>query len=699
MDLSSHRAIDTFEQDLLEREAFVKSITRRLISEGRSTGIVLGLVGPWGCGKSSILNLLQNHIENEYRDLKPLIIRFNPWLVSGRNDLLSQFFLELSEALRSHLGTYDVYNDGRQQAQDKAIKAMRDYGDELSPFLRMISPALAAGSNLLTRWSKAQNSISESIFTKRKEAEEGLKSFSFPIIVLIDEMDRIEDDEVREMAKLLKAVGDFDQISYVAAYDEQRVEQALAGKDGDLDRGRAYLEKIVQVRAVAPFLNSEEIENLFKSKVYSTLKTSEITLDELDKKRLAKLLKIVVPRGVQTSRDINRILQDLSGRLLALDGLVNPIDCLAICVLENKKSPAVRQVEDVLLSRNVDVAFDNVSQYASFLEFKSTPRSLNLRYVYLEKGQSWNDHVCNFLWPHFDTVSELDAKPRKDRIYNKSPLIAVLKHDGEKLEEELGLGRNIATQVASGNAQKVFAKGSTRRAASHILSAEPHSYDMGEKQLTKYCRTVARWFEQQCVNKKSRHRVNRDDILTAGCSLSRTIYWSSANIDKAALIARLIEDNSLYIAASMLIEPPIAEFMYRQNSNVSGSKVSKEQIVQLRALFRKKIASQGWKASFEFSGPILFGLIPLSEDEIDGVSPSDMYFHCNNKALLASAVPMLFPSDANTSSLRDRAFSKVFLTVIDKVLLENGDVAKEVAKMDGYRYLQSMIRDNAFSIT
>jgi predicted KAP-like P-loop ATPase len=46
-----------------------------------------------GQSKSSILNLFHEHLKTRYREA--LIVSFNPWLVSGTNDLASKFVAEL----------------------------------------------------------------------------------------------------------------------------------------------------------------------------------------------------------------------------------------------------------------------------------------------------------------------------------------------------------------------------------------------------------------------------------------------------------------------------------------------------------------------------------------------------------------------------------------------------------------------------
>src|SRR5215470_382754 len=95
------RPIETATEDVLGRGAFVRRLSHALIHPAtrRSTGVVVGLAGRWGSGKSSILNLLQSDIKETYPGA--LVVRFNPWLVSGRNDLITEFIRELIAAIKS----------------------------------------------------------------------------------------------------------------------------------------------------------------------------------------------------------------------------------------------------------------------------------------------------------------------------------------------------------------------------------------------------------------------------------------------------------------------------------------------------------------------------------------------------------------------------------------------------------------------
>lgn len=138
------RPIRSSGDDKLDREQFIRRLGTALINPGtkKSTGIVIGITGPWGSGKSSILNLLREHIRTEYEEA--IVVPFDPWLVSGRNDLISAFMVEL-------LGTINAERDLRK----KLTKAVTKYGAHLAhPLGRCLPDGVAAAAPL---WAAAQS--------------------------------------------------------------------------------------------------------------------------------------------------------------------------------------------------------------------------------------------------------------------------------------------------------------------------------------------------------------------------------------------------------------------------------------------------------------------------------------------------------------------------------------------------------------
>lgn len=127
---------------------------------------------------------------------------------------------------------------------------------------------------------------------------EVLQELSWPFIVLIDELDRIEDAEIRAVAQLVRAVADFPNISYVLAYDASRVVQALGTGDSRerSERGRAYLEKIVQFQIKLPAILENELESLLNDELMKL--EDELGLPKIGKiaSDFCELIDNMIPR-------------------------------------------------------------------------------------------------------------------------------------------------------------------------------------------------------------------------------------------------------------------------------------------------------------------------------------------------------------------------------------------------------------------
>jgi predicted KAP-like P-loop ATPase len=245
------RPIATASDDTLGRGEFVRRLARALVTPGgRASGVVIGLTGPWGSGKSSTLNLLEAEIKKVHPGA--VVVRFDPWLVSGRDDVITQFFAELLATIKEVTG-----QKGRDWKKIKeTVHKLSGYAKDLAPAAGLLSvvPAIglaaagtAAAAGAAAKTMEAATAArTTSLASQHKELRALLTDVAMPIVVLIDELDRVEDAEVRAVAQLVRAVADFPGISYLLAYDRDRVVEALGGgataeKEA---RGNAYLEKI-----------------------------------------------------------------------------------------------------------------------------------------------------------------------------------------------------------------------------------------------------------------------------------------------------------------------------------------------------------------------------------------------------------------------------------------------------------------------
>ena len=93
--LNNEAAIQLEEEDLLNFYPYAQKIKE--IIQGYSSNpqpLTIGIYGEWGSGKTSMLNLIERHIEifQKNKDDKPYIkFHYNPWLYQSKEEMLFDF--------------------------------------------------------------------------------------------------------------------------------------------------------------------------------------------------------------------------------------------------------------------------------------------------------------------------------------------------------------------------------------------------------------------------------------------------------------------------------------------------------------------------------------------------------------------------------------------------------------------------------
>ena len=129
-------------------------------------------------------------------------------------------------------------------------RALTKYAAHLAPLADIAAPG---GGTAVSRFLGLFKKSKLSMERIRQSVIGELEKIDVPIVVLVDEIDRLDDDEIKTVCQLVRSVMDFPNISYVLAYDERRVIQALGSVGSPRmvpanaeQRGAHFLEKIVQ---------------------------------------------------------------------------------------------------------------------------------------------------------------------------------------------------------------------------------------------------------------------------------------------------------------------------------------------------------------------------------------------------------------------------------------------------------------------
>ena len=324
------RPIRSFADDRLDREGFIRRLTAELIDAetNRATGITIGVTGPWGSGKSSIIHLMHAHITAEHADA--IVVRFDPWLYSGVGDLVAHFVTELTATLAATPGDIDKTGE--------VAEAIVAYGDHLASPVSLAPYARETG---------IADPLDGGLSVLRGRAIEALDRLARPVVVLVDDLDRLADHDVQTMARLVGAALDFPSISYVLAYDVGRVIQALgsgAEEERRLHRGRSFLEKVVQLQLPLPAPLAGEIERLLLVELAAL--ASQVSLPEgwREMSHFRELAAILTPAVLRNLRDVKRLIGTFRMLASMVGGEVDWVDLLGFCALMARAPGAVENI-------------------------------------------------------------------------------------------------------------------------------------------------------------------------------------------------------------------------------------------------------------------------------------------------------------------------------------------------------------------
>lgn len=307
--------IASADQDLLNRAPLAKLIAEQVRELDATTGAVIGILGPWGVGKTSLLNMIAEQLK---RESALSVLEFNPWLFSSTEELVHTFFHEIATQLR--LKT----NRLPQVADD-----LEAYGKALSPlrFIPVVGPwldRLGTVGRIVGGVLKRHGSEEPGVVALRDRLTENLACIGSPVVVLIDDLDRLSTEGIRGIFKLVRLTGNFPNIVYMLAFDRHRVEKALTENGVE---GRAYLEKILQFAYEIPPVSDELLRNLFLERLEEVL--SPLPTGPFDAQLWPDVFAECIWPFINNLRDAKRYLAALPVTVRHLGENVALVDVLA----------------------------------------------------------------------------------------------------------------------------------------------------------------------------------------------------------------------------------------------------------------------------------------------------------------------------------------------------------------------------------
>ncbi|MFN7114649.1 MAG: P-loop NTPase fold protein [Alphaproteobacteria bacterium] len=397
-------------EDLFGIDPFAQALARSVLKMSSPVGSVIALNGPWGSGKSSVVNLVLHHLQEavDKGDLK--IIRFNCWWFRGEEALALAFFRDLYAGIGPSLSK-------------RFKKLMPKLGAQLLRTGSIIEAAaetmgagglgkIASGS---MGWLGSLISQDESVEGLHAELSRMLAEQKKRFLVIIDDIDRLSPEEALLIFRLVKSVGRLPNVMYLLVYDRPLAEKIVSERFPS--EGPHYLEKIVQASFEIPEPQQEDLHRQLLSHIEAVCGhpgDSNIV-------RFMNLFNDIVAHEIKAPRDATRLGYTLTVTWPSIAGQVDIGDFVALEALrlfQPQLYRALRQNKLLLCEKGVNYYASSRDQAAKYDEvfLTSIPEAARARY---KRG-------LYRLFPHLESIwsnvhySSTDEWERQRRVCSKS---------------------------------------------------------------------------------------------------------------------------------------------------------------------------------------------------------------------------------------------------------------------------------------
>jgi hypothetical protein len=261
-------------QNILAKEILL-CIQNDLDSRG---AIVYSLEGKWGTGKTSFLNL----IKRKLTDTKLVYKEYKVWLQDSESNIRDDFFKFLAEIAQDQISTQTAnkilnYANSLKQLDNKLVNFL------MSLFDRKPDQA------------------------RYEEIEEDLKHSEKHILIVIDDLDRLNREEILEVLKIVRSSASFPYLAFLLLYDRSYINKIIGNEK--------YLEKIVNCEFKLPSYSLEKVTYELMNNFTGNFSNASLELDfDVDHQKILSLIRqnhFIINSILRTIRDQKRFFKSL----------------------------------------------------------------------------------------------------------------------------------------------------------------------------------------------------------------------------------------------------------------------------------------------------------------------------------------------------------------------------------------------------
>jgi hypothetical protein len=230
------------EIDKLDRKFFVDEITDTIKNSQVEGTFVLAITGEWGEGKSTLMSFILKNLSDKK---KILAYCFDPWYFNSQESLVANFFHTL----------YAKLNEEKFVLSSQVV---------FSIYSRLIGgKELGVAGKIIDSFGNYSGQLKNI----KEEIKSCLRFDNRRVVIFIDNLDRLEREELLLTFKLVNLCADFPNIMFVLLYDKFQVYKKIS--PGNTEYAEKFLEKIIHGEFVLPIADSIMVRKYWEEMLYN----------------------------------------------------------------------------------------------------------------------------------------------------------------------------------------------------------------------------------------------------------------------------------------------------------------------------------------------------------------------------------------------------------------------------------------------
>jgi hypothetical protein len=262
--------------DRLGYDTYAKYLAEKINSSHFEKAFAIGINGKWGSGKTSFIDLVKREFKNNDDVIE---IEFNPWNSDSPKAIIIDFF----ETLQYRIS----------KEHSSISRHLFQYSKKL----------VELNSNTVTQ--SIQTTVTaltgfETLSSLRENINDALRQIDKKVIIYIDDLDRLDKDEIMEVIRLIRNTANFYNTFFIVAYDRSYVVKAIEQQNPY--NQNAFLEKIFQLEISMPYYKKYKLRNKL-----AEMLTSKMDIDNHVIDKYIRNNDRVLDDWLENMRDVTRL--------------------------------------------------------------------------------------------------------------------------------------------------------------------------------------------------------------------------------------------------------------------------------------------------------------------------------------------------------------------------------------------------------